>query len=401
MENILNRYLLNTAHAQAFTVLEQELSKLIIATVDKGLCIAIRKSMFDRLARCEPQLLNSKNIFTYEFQLSQTLLSPHPLTKYITGKTRSFLREGVYELEQFLCIYNSTNIPVYVFDLEKLTYITTCLKLDPKDPSNNQLIDDLKFKQKTEFFTDINSALLITLNDFNAYKEAIDYFIDANDLYMNRDSLIVEYLDAFTPSKTAVHTEQIGLLTLQEAYQDKIKSALYPLLLEHKDHDIAYLFGVFLDIANLDVDELAKFTTGYYTDIPYIKNNRMAVTALLDSSESSTDIRKELLIRGRNEVVHIIFSDLGNGIIVAYDKYLLADQETVNFRGEQIVLDYDCLIDDNLTVIEWLMVNKNTIIYKDIEYKREPLLKLALSGAIQNKFTNYLHDRSGEYHRFK
>ncbi|MCF5565190.1 hypothetical protein GIV75_30755, partial [Pseudomonas sp. PA-3-5D] len=105
MENILTKYLQHTAHAEAFTVLEQELAKLIISTVEHGDYIAIKKSLLERLAKVEPALLTLNKVFTFKSKLSDMLTRSHPISKLIPIQERNLIKLGTNHNEGYENIY--------------------------------------------------------------------------------------------------------------------------------------------------------------------------------------------------------------------------------------------------------------------------------------------------------
>lgn len=404
MENILTKYLQHTAHAEAFTVLEQELAKLIIATVEHGDYIAIKKSLLERLAKVEPALLTLNKVFTFKSKLSDMLTRSHPISKLIPIQERNLIKLGTNHNEGYENIYGDETLPIYSFQLSNIADLTSYLTLDPNDPKNYQFIDYVEYELFRGFFSEFSTFSSMPFTTLNScFDVKMGLYIHKNHLYFKHDELIKEYYKLIKRAKKNQDTRALALTYLKEKYLRRITSALYPILRDIRENKIEHLLGIFLDIANMNGKQLVQFTSDYYTDLPYFPKNRKPITAILERTEDLIDgVKTRLLIRSDKQLVNIVFSEFGCDKVLKYDLYEIGRGEQLTLSEFKIDIDENCLAGDYLTTLEMILYGSSEVkIYKDFKYVKHAIWDLAMSGSNENAFTLYLQDRSGLHHRWK
>ncbi|MFI8556111.1 hypothetical protein [Pseudomonas putida] len=404
MENILTKYLKNPAHTNAFTFLEQELVRLIKVTVEHNQYIVIKKSLLNRLATVEPELLALKNIFTFNSKLSDMLTRKNPISAIIPIKERQLIKLGLKESENYYNHQKYDELPIYSFRLSTISEITNYLSLDPNDPKNHQFISHIEQEILDGIFTEfryLSKFPYPSLTD--RFNVRVNSYTLNHNLFMDNEELVNEYWKVVRRANIRQMTKNLAIKYVEEVYISKIHHTINPILREISEHKIEHLLGIFLDIANLNNKELAQFTTGYYTYLPYFPRNRKPTAAIYRQTANLSDgITSELLIRNHKQLIHVVYNEFGKDTIVKFDKYHVGKGENFTFDGFSFDIDDSFLKGDNLTTLEMNYYDSNEVkIFKDFRFNKQAVWELAMSGTFENSFTLYLQDRSKMHHRQK
>ncbi|MER0548157.1 hypothetical protein AAA536_07915 [Pseudomonas aeruginosa] len=398
MENILHKHKQDTAYRESFLILEQELATAL-GLINEDIWV-IKESLLNRLAAINPSLKSNKHLFTYRESLFEIISPEHALTSIIP---QYCAEEIEHELN-----YREEEFNEYLFGISKRT-IDHRIKVKENPNTPISLMDD----EYITYFSSFNHHLH-RMGIFN-YPLTKGH-IENNHIYKRFEQLLTEYFYLVASSNEP--TNELAEQHVSKKYRYQLSKAFRAsmnLLSSSRrsrtkeqlgsQFNLANLYTVYSNIANMNNIELTQFMTGYYSDIPYFgeKAQPTVSVAVYEPENTRKNILEgditQLFIKSKNELIHIEYEDSYE--IHKFDKYSLNGNETLIIAGEEVAINETCLEDNHFTVFEMLHYDSfNIRVSKDFTYDEATFRKIAMTYGKDNEFYEHLLDRKGLYQRW-
>lgn len=391
MENILHKYKQDTAYADSFVILEQELA-IALNHAHENIWI-IKQSLFNRLVKIEPNLNTNKHIFTYAESILEILSPEHALSSLIPRELVNVIKSEIeHEKKHGLEEFNENIFGLCQMSIER--------KVRGDDYILGLSTYNRNLKRMGFFDYPKTHEHLTSKNIYKSFNQLINEYLTISHFSEEPLNLLVEnhVAEQFRSNLSKVFRGSMSLLSRsRHSHSQELLGT---------EFNLANLYAVYFNIANMSNKELTQFLTGYYTDIPYFGKKtppKIAITVYAPDKDFANifdgDIT-EIYIKSKTQLIHIVYEDSYR--IHKFNKYGLLENETVIIAGQEISVDRTCLEDDNFTVFEMLHYdNSNIVISKNFKYDEKAFRKIAMSYDKNNEFHEHLLDRIGLHHRWK
>ncbi|MCF5565191.1 hypothetical protein GIV75_30760 [Pseudomonas sp. PA-3-5D] len=408
MENILHKYKQDTAYADCYIFIEQELA--IGLNLIKDDLIVIKQSLFDRLSKVNPALKENRNIFIYDESIFEILLPEHALSALIPKEAIQEIKDELqHETEHF------DEYHPYIFGISSRTmnYFKESLINPEADDgyygyefimSLDNYIHNLIYNQKYTFKK--THKQLESTGIYKRFEEVMNTYLGLCSSHENSSVQLADLVES--------HIYKLYFERINKSFMESIvilDSSRYNHFEQHtrKNFNLSYIFNVYFNIANMKEKELTKFITGYYTDLPLFKNKESPSASIIIYEPKRSLKRKvpifhedhfEIFIRGANQLIHIIVNRQ-TGVPIKFDKYDLSENETLDIAGLESTIDESCLTGSNLDLLNMLTFdNENIHISTDFKFDTRTFHKIAMTHGINNAFHEHLLDRKRLYYRW-
>lgn len=395
MKNILNLYKENKPYIELFEILEDRLVDIIKSSVESNNYIIIKKSLLNRLAKRDGSLKKLSRIFTYAKNRSDVFKNNGTASSLLKDEVMSYLRKNLKIEEKYDYYNDGKPFPLYELSNKFVEDIEWFYEADQDDPINFQRLDCVRYAN--HFLNNLYDNMCIYSIDSS---ENINRHIKDNNLYVSNLNLKDQYLKIL--AMTGLETHKAARALAREEFKERINSFMAIYL---RETETQCLSGVLLNIANLSGSELAKFHTGYYTQIPFFKNMMIPkrVLCIVPQIDHQLNGCIHLLIKSEAQLLHVVYEFCRFDKIIKFDSYDLNKPKTLKLLNYDLEVSPDCLSDIEIDLIEMMLYDEFDS-FKDFtsfDYDHEKMMNIGMNGERPNAFTEYLQDRAGVFHRWK
>ena len=254
MENILHKYKQDTAYADSFVILEQELA-IALNHAHENIWI-IKQSLFNRLVKIESNLNTNKHIFTYAESILEILSAEHALSSLIPRELVNVIKSEIeHEQKHGIEEFNENIFGLCQMSIER--------KVRGDDYILGLSTYNRNLKRMGHFDYPKTHEHLKSKNIYKSFNQLVDEYFTISHFTDEPLNLLVEthVSEQFRSNLSKVFRGSMSLLSRSR------HSRTQELL--GTEFNLANLYAVYFNIANMSNKELTQFLTGYYTDIPY------------------------------------------------------------------------------------------------------------------------------------